>query len=74
MVDAGGVVIWLGSAREDLVRGTVETQDQTQEQEQEQKQKQKQEWEQQQQEEEYSDGLEYDNGVYGEVSENDYYF
>ncbi len=23
MVDAGGVVIWLGSAREDLVRGTV---------------------------------------------------
>ena len=58
--------------REDLVRGTVETQDQTQEQEQEQKQKQ--EWEQQQQEEEYSDGLEYDNGVYGEVSENDYYF
>ena len=24
MVDAGGVVIWLGSAREDLVRGTVE--------------------------------------------------
>jgi len=25
MVDAGGVVIWLGSAREDLVRGTVDT-------------------------------------------------
>ncbi len=24
MVDAGGVVIWLGSAREDLVRGTVQ--------------------------------------------------
>ena len=23
MVDAGGVVIWLRSAREDLVRGTV---------------------------------------------------
>jgi hypothetical protein len=23
MVDAGGVVIWLGSAAEDLVRGTV---------------------------------------------------
>jgi len=23
MVDAGGMVIWLGSAREDLVRGTV---------------------------------------------------
>ncbi len=23
MVDAGGVVIWLGSAREDLVRGTA---------------------------------------------------
>jgi len=25
MVDAGGVVIWLGSAREDLVRGTVDS-------------------------------------------------
>jgi len=27
MVDAGGVVIWLGSAREDLVRGTVALKD-----------------------------------------------
>ena len=42
----------------------IETQDQTQKQTQKQKQKQK---------EKYSDGLVYDNDVYGEVSENDYY-